>query len=126
MDSQQAIIVLLVVGLGLLLVFAWLLIRFRNLKAENERKSLEQRLLRSQMNPHFIFNCMNSIQSYLYKNDKEQVSIFLSRFAGLMRHMLHSSREMFVPLEEEVANLRTYLDLQQLRFDDEFSYQIEI
>ena len=126
LNFQQVAIVVLIITLLALAFFAYFFIRFKNLRAQNNQKLLEQRLLRSQINPHFIFNSMNSIQSYLYQNDKDHVSEFLSRFAGLMRHILHSSREPFIPLDEEISSLRTYLEIQQLRFEESFDYEIHV
>ncbi len=79
------------------------------------------------MNPHFIFNAISSIQNYLFdEGDSKKAIQHLSTFATLMRQMLENSRERFIPLEEEIEFLQNYLNLQKLRFDEKFSYKINI
>ncbi|MCB9290540.1 MAG: histidine kinase [Lewinellaceae bacterium] len=111
--------------------------RTRQLKAEanriQERAALEQEMaelkqsaLRAQMNPHFIFNCLSSIQNFILEGDKEQAVQYLSSFARLIRAALHASMEAEVPLEDEANMLERYLELEQLRFQHKFDYSIEI
>lgn len=85
---------------------------------------MQQRLLRSQMNPHFIFNALSAIQVYILENDMENSSKFLSHFARLMRQVLHNSQREYVSLEEEKNMLNYYLKLQQLRFAHPFTFNI--
>ncbi|MEO1254964.1 MAG: histidine kinase, partial [Bacteroidota bacterium] len=92
-------------------------------KASSE---LEQRFLRSQLNPHFIFNSMGAIQQYLLTESAEKASDYMSVFSKLMRQILENSREDFITLEEEVSMLKNYLELQKLRFQNNFEYTIEI
>jgi sensor histidine kinase YesM len=87
---------------------------------------LEQQLLRSQMNPHFIFNSLIAIESFIYRNEPKEAGKYLSGFARLMRLILENSREEFVPLEREVQTLEHYLRLQKLRYDDAFDYAIHV
>lgn len=88
---------------------------------------IEQKMLSLQMNPHFIFNAISSIQNYLFdEGDSKKAIHHLSTFATLMRQMLENSRERFIPLEEELEFLKNYLDLQKLRFDEKFNYEINI
>jgi ligand-binding sensor domain-containing protein len=96
--------------------------------AETERESLKYRLtsLRAQMDPHFIFNSLNSIQHFITRNDKDSARGYLSKFAKLMRLILNSSREETVSLAEEVDTLKLYIDLERLRFDYKFDYEINI
>ncbi|MFI5172536.1 MAG: histidine kinase, partial [Chitinophagales bacterium] len=89
--------------------------------SENEMKAL-----RSQMNPHFIFNSMNSINHYILNNDAEQASEYLSDFAKLMRIILENSREQFIPLDREIEMLHLYLQAEQMRFKNSFEYAINI
>jgi len=99
---------------------------YRQVKLNAGYKSIlmQQRLLRSQMNPHFIFNALSAIQVYILENDMENSSKFLSHFARLMRQVLHSSQREYVSLEEEKNMLNYYLKLQQLRFPHPFSFNI--
>jgi LytS/YehU family sensor histidine kinase len=76
------------------------------------------------MNPHFIFNTLFSIQTYMLENDAISASRFLSRFAKLMRHILENSKHEFVTLENEIEFLNNYLFIQQLRFNESFAYEV--
>ena len=87
---------------------------------------VEMKALRSQMNPHFIFNSLQSINKYMLDNDKENASRYLSKFSRLMRLILENSREQEVPLEKDLAALELYLQLESLRFKDSFKYFIEV
>ncbi|MEZ5196899.1 MAG: histidine kinase [Bacteroidales bacterium] len=87
---------------------------------------MEQRLLRSQMNPHFIFNSLSSIQSFIFESNPIEAGSYLSRFAELIRSILYNSREEFIPLEKEIKTLQYYFDLQQLRYTNKFDYEIDI
>ena len=82
--------------------------------------------LRSQMNPHFIFNCMNSIDMYILKNDAENASRYLNKFAKLVRLILNQSDEMSIPLAREIEMLKYYVELERLRFDKPFNYAIDV
>ncbi len=104
------------------------IIKFREkkIKEQNRFLILEQKLLRSQMNPHFIFNSLSSIQSFIFENNPVEAGSYLSRFAELIRSILYNSREEFITLEKEVQTLTNYLDLQKLRYDNKFDYEIDI
>lgn len=94
--------------------------------ASEQINSLRQKVLRSQMNPHFIFNSLNAIQSYVLKNDAVKAVKYLNSFARLIRMILDSSRFDYITLAKEIDILKHYLDLQQLRFGDKFIYKLEI
>ncbi len=85
----------------------------------------QQRLLRAQMNPHFIFNVLSSIQN-LVRTDANSAARFITKFSRLLRTVLENSMQNYVSLEDEVAVLKNYLDLQKLRFPDLFDYQLSI
>lgn len=123
--SQQRKTILLFAFFVLVFVAGSILI-YRQVKLNAEYKGIlmQQRLLRSQMNPHFIFNALSAIQVYILENDMENSSKFLSHFARLMRQVLHSSQREYVSLEEEKNMLNYYLKLQQLRFPQPFSFNI--
>lgn len=102
-------------------------------KREDERLAVQSRMvdlehqaLSALMNPHFMYNALNSIQFYLTKNDKESALKYLTKFAKLMRATLDNARNSFNSLEEELSRLNLYIEFEQLRFDDKFSYYLEI
>ncbi|WP_299100832.1 histidine kinase [uncultured Winogradskyella sp.] len=86
----------------------------------------ELKALRSQMNPHFIFNSLNSIGDYILKNDTQSASDYLSKFAKLMRLTLENSEKKEILLSEDISLLRTYMDIERKRFNDSFNYVIEV
>ena len=115
---------------GLLILIAlliWLLIYKRLLNKSRRRKeqlSLEIKSIRSQLNPHFIFNALASIQGLINKNDIPAANRYLAEFSRLLRESLHHSDKEMVPLVTEINLLETYLRLEQLRFN--FKYEINI
>ncbi|MEL7531638.1 MAG: histidine kinase [Bacteroidota bacterium] len=100
------------------------------LRSYRSRQRAHQRLalksLRSQMNPHFIFNSLNSVNSYIAKNDPRAANKYLSEFARLMRGVLENSEQEFIPLQTEVQILELYLGLEHLRFQDRFEYEFTV
>ena len=92
---------------------------------EKETINLRQAALNAQMNPHFIFNCLNSIQSFIVRGDTKNSSRYLAKFAQLVRETLHTSMESSIRLEEEVKMLKNYLELEKLRHEN-FNYKIEV
>ena len=87
---------------------------------------LEMQALRAQMNPHFIFNCLSSINHFVLKNETETASDYLTKFSKLIRTVLNNSKKTFISLEEELEMLRLYLDMEKLRFKDGFDYCINV
>ena len=98
----------------------------RQIRLENELMNLERKALRLQMNPHFIFNSLDAIGSFIFRNDPRQATTYLSRFARLMRLILESSKRPLVPVHYEVETLNNYLSLEQLRFNHKFDFEIEV
>jgi tetratricopeptide (TPR) repeat protein len=96
--------------------------------SEMNRKISEitQANLRQQMNPHFIFNTLNSIQYYMYQHDKLATNNYLTKFSSLMRKVLENSQHTSVPLRDELDALNLYLELEMIRFKDKFEYAIHI
>ncbi|MDH7914231.1 tetratricopeptide repeat protein [Winogradskyella sp. SYSU M77433] len=86
----------------------------------------ELKALRSQMNPHFIFNSLNSIGDYILKNDTQAASDYLSKFAKLMRMTLENSEKKEILLSEDITLLKTYMDIERKRFNNKFNYTIDI
>jgi sensor histidine kinase YesM len=80
-----------------------------------------QAALRKQMNPHFIFNSLNSIQSFILQNDKLSANIYLAKFAGLMRQVLENSQHHLITIEKELEVLKLYIELEEQRFDNKFN-----
>lgn len=121
------ITILLVLFVGYLL-FNRYRIRQITIKSELEKAkiSIEQRLLRSQMNPHFIFNSLNSINSFIGSNNPIEAQAYLSKFAKLMRLILENTRKQTIPLEDELQALELNLELEKLRFQNRFDYKIEL
>jgi ligand-binding sensor domain-containing protein len=87
---------------------------------------LRLQALASQMNPHFLFNTLNSVQAYILVEDKESAAKYLSRFSRLMRLELENIRSEFVPVEKELELLKYYLELEQLRFKNLFEYEMQV
>jgi len=87
---------------------------------------LEQKVLHLQMNPHFLFNSLNSIQSFILKNESDQAVHYLSKFSNLMRLILQTSRSSHVVVSDEIKLLHYYLEIETLRFENVFEYQISL
>lgn len=111
--------------------------RIKEINTKNELEAqklqLEQDLqksmlasIKSQMNPHFLFNALNTIQSYIYTNDKENASIYLGKFSELTRLILDMSNKDTVTLTDEIKSLKLYLELEKLRFEDKLNYQFNV
>ena len=97
-------------------------------KAEFEKRlaEVEMKALRAQMNPHFLFNTMNSINHFILKNDADKASHYLTKFSRLVRQVLYNSKSKTVSLSNELAALKLYIELEQLRFDHVFDYKISV
>jgi tetratricopeptide (TPR) repeat protein len=118
---------LLIVGailfglLTVIIIFQW-----RAYRARQQNLDLEQKLLRSQMNPHFIFNALMAIKKFMYKQDIASMDRFLFRIAHVIRHTLESTRFESIRLDREIELWRHYLELQQLRMPHRFNFDIDI
>ena len=93
-------------------------------KIQNQILELERSALQAQMNPHFIFNCLNSIQNYIVQSEKELAIQYLGRFASLIRSTLNASVAGKVIISEEINLLNNYLELEKLRFKNRFTFEI--
>ncbi|MFK7808076.1 MAG: two-component regulator propeller domain-containing protein [Saprospiraceae bacterium] len=96
------------------------------LEMEKSMLELEQKALQLQMNPHFIFNVLNSIQSLISQKDERTARYFLAKFSKLMRSILENSREEKIPLEQEIKTLEHYLSVEKFSRDDQFDYEIYV
>jgi two-component system LytT family sensor kinase len=114
--------------LGLLLLASLFFFYFLNKNVKEKRKANQMLLvksLRTQMNPHFIFNALNSVNNFIAKNDEKAANKFLSEFSRLMRKVLDYSQRDFISFEEEIELNELYLKLEHFRFRDKFEYQFE-
>jgi putative methionine-R-sulfoxide reductase with GAF domain len=94
--------------------------------ASNRLTATELSLLRSQMNPHFIFNSLNSVQKYIWENKEEDAAEYLSSFARLMRAILENSRHEYISVKEEMEIIKLYIDLEHRRSNHHFDYLVKI
>lgn len=132
--TKKFILLSIVALLGIVFIFYKLRIRFivskKNEEIEKEKYIQELNkskltALKSQMNPHFIFNALNSIQEFILLNKKELASNYLADFADLMRSYLQHSQEDTVSIQDEIETLDLYLKLEKIRFDDDFEFVIQ-
>lgn len=108
--------------------------RIRQIKRREKRKTelnnkiaqIESQALRAQMNPHFIFNTLSSIQHYIANNDTDAALKYLSKFAKLMRKIMDNSKQPLIPVSEELNALNLYLELEVMRFEKKFDYSIDV
>ena len=129
----RILLVFIIILLLVLLVY-WRIQRIKKkhdidrklLEFEKQKFDLEQKALRLQMNPHFIFNSLNSIQSYILENDAEKAVLYLGKFSQLMRLILSHSSNQYISLKEELDAVTHYLDLEKLRFENKFDYTIKL
>lgn len=124
-----------IVAMVSIIAFTIYLLRTRSLHRKitnlNEKIALENELrtsmltsIKAQMNPHFFYNALNTIQSYIFSNDKYNATTYLAKFSKLTRMILEMSGEQTVKLEDEINSLKLYLDLEQMRFQQDFNYQL--
>lgn len=100
--------------------------RNRTLKQEKHILTLEQDMLRSQMNPHFIFNSLNSIKLYIINNEKENAVYYLNKFSKLIRKILIASKEKETTLQEELDTMKLYMNIENIRFDNEIDFNVNV
>ena len=117
-----ALIALLLVGIGFLIYNRNHL--KKTLTLQKELAEYEQKALHLQMNPHFVFNCLGSISSFIVQNGTDSAIKYLSKFSKLMRLTLEYSKESLIPIDKEIESLQNYLELEQLRFNDKFNFTI--
>jgi tetratricopeptide (TPR) repeat protein len=132
---QQAEVVKKMLIAGLVLIVLLAIVGMRNVtlkrkKIQTEMRGkaaeLEMAALRSQMNPHFIFNCLNAINHFVLSNNIDSASDYLIKFSKLIRLVLQTSSQKFVLLNEELETLRLYVELEQLRFKKQFEFIIDV
>lgn len=96
----------------------------KTLTLQKELAEYEQKALHLQMNPHFVFNCLGSISSFIVQNGTDSAIKYLSKFSKLMRLTLEYSKESLIPIHKEIESLQNYLELEQLRFNNKFNFSI--
>ncbi len=128
LQSDRVLYISLIIIFAIVFSLVILILRMKQVRSRQEQREAElsQTLLRTQMNPHFVFNAMSVIQSYIYENNPEKSSQFLVNFSRLMRLILENSPKEFIPLELELEILDKYLSTQKMRFEDRFSYVLHV
>ncbi|HDR50649.1 MAG TPA: histidine kinase, partial [Mariniphaga anaerophila] len=131
LNRSQLIMIIAALGVVLVAFFIGVLIwkwrvrlRFRKEQQQRRLRELELTAIRSQMNPHFLFNCLNSVQNLVQQNKGREAHLYLADFAGLIRKVLQNSEKEEVSLTEELETVEQYLNLEKLRFD--FDFQITV
>jgi hypothetical protein len=119
-------IILIIVFIVVVIVSFGVHFKIKNQKLKKEKISSQLDAIRAQMNPHFLFNSLNTIQNYIYNNDKDKAIFFLGRFSSLMREVLNMSNREYISLEEELKHLEDYLQLEQMRFSGALEYHIQV
>jgi tetratricopeptide (TPR) repeat protein len=119
----------LLIGALLLVLFTLILyIIYRQYQLTSEKKvmTLEQTMLRSQMNPHFLFNSLNSIKHYIINNEQKNAVHYLNKFSKLVRKILETSSMKEISLEEELETITLYMNIENIRFNEEIDFGVEI
>lgn len=118
----------IIIAFAIIMLLAGIVVRSRwkqsIIKQQQHEAEMSQKLLRLQMNPHFVFNAMSVIQSYLYDNDTVNSTRFLVNFSRLMRLILENSPKELIPIEVEIEILKKYLEVQKMRFQERFTYEV--
>ncbi len=112
--------------LALFTLFLYILYRQYQLKSDKKMLTLEQSMLRSQMNPHFLFNSLNSIKLYIINNEKKNAVHYLNKFSKLVRKILEASSLKEIPLAEELETAELYMNIENIRFSNEIKFQISL
>jgi sensor histidine kinase YesM len=128
MELRTTQTILLISGIALALLAGIFYILYRQYQLKNEKKllTLEQSMLRSQMNPHFLFNSLNSIKLYIINNEKKNAVHYLNKFSKLMRKILESSSIREIPLDEELETVELYMTIENIRFSNEINFNINV
>jgi tetratricopeptide (TPR) repeat protein len=113
------------ISMAVILAFGLLIFRQQRIKSQQKHMALHQKLLQSQMDPHFIFNSLTAIESYIYEHQPKEAGNYLAQFSRLMRLMLENSSNEKISLATEIEMLEYYLALQKLRLNDKLKYNIK-
>ena len=127
--SQRLITLFSIIGILLFIGLIFLIFNRRQVKRrltlQKEVAEYEQKALHLQMNPHFVFNCLGSISSFIVQNGTDSALKYLSKFSKLMRLTLEYSKGSLIPIDKEIESLQNYLELEQLRFHNKFEFSIQ-
>jgi hypothetical protein len=132
-DPDKSQLIIIIIALGILFAMTLLVFsiwkwrvrqRFRKEQQQRRLRELELTAIRSQMNPHFLFNCLNSVQNLVQQNKGREAHLYLADFAGLIRKVLINSEKEEVSLAEELDMVQQYLNLEKLRFDFDFGIHV--
>ncbi len=139
LNINNIILILSVVALLIVVSTVYLFTTFNNRKNKLIQEQLESKLnnqkrqhelelnaLRAQMNPHFVHNSLNAIQYYIQLNEVEKSEDYLAKFSKLMRQFFEYSRKQSISIENEILLLKNYLDIEKLRFEDDFDFKISV
>lgn len=128
MELKKNKTVLLISGIALALLAGIFYILYRQYQLNNEKKllTLEQSMLRSQMNPHFLFNSLNSIKLYIINNEQKNAVYYLNKFSKLVRKILEASSLKEIPLAEELETVELYMNIENIRFSNEINFETNI
>lgn len=124
LEKRKKTISVLIAAVLLTIITTIFVIRQNKIRQKQKAAILEQKLLRVQMNPHFIFNSLVAIQSFLQKQSPETAGVYIGKFSRLMRLILENSRCNLISIEKEVETLELYLEMQRMRFSNNFEYSI--
>ena len=135
-QNKQILIAILVALVPVIVAFSFIVFllyrqkreaHFRQvqLRLELDKSELEKKALRAQVNPHFVFNCLNSIQQYIHKNEPDMAENYLVKFSRLIRLVLENSTYAMVQMEDDLKALELYIQLEQLRLNHSFAYNID-
>ncbi|MEQ9298784.1 MAG: histidine kinase [Cyclobacteriaceae bacterium] len=124
LDRQQIIMTAAFAIFSLVLVVGILLYRQNRSKQQQRQLSIEQNLLRTQMNPHFIFNALASIQGFITRDNRREAATYLAKFGELTRDILEASRKELIPLTKEIEMIKNYVQLEQVRFSKSLDLEI--
>lgn len=108
----------------LLLLFSWIVKSLFSIKTKNKEIALQS--LRREMNPHFIFNSLNSVNQFIAENKEREANKYLTSYSNLMRNTMENSNKDFITLDNELGQLKKYLGLEHLRFQDKFDFKISV
>ncbi|MBJ7880885.1 tetratricopeptide repeat-containing sensor histidine kinase [Gelidibacter salicanalis] len=126
MQRNQSIFWFAILTLAIIAVSMIVINRNRQLRHEKQILTLEQDMLRSQMNPHFIFNSLNSIKLYIINNEKENAVYYLNKFSKFIRKILIASTEKEISLEDELDTMQLYMNIENIRFSNEIHFTIDV
>ncbi|RIA10922.1 tetratricopeptide repeat protein [Flavobacteriaceae bacterium MAR_2010_72] len=126
LERNQKIFWFTLLGLIVATIIILIYNRTKHLHQEKQILTLEKDVLRSQMNPHFIFNSLNSIKLYIINNEKENAVYYLNKFSKLIRKILISSTEKEISLDDELETMKLYMNIENIRFSNEIDFKITV